>query len=97
MATDKNTTKKPSTVKQAKDKYTVSQEVKDKVKQFKETKKVIMESLISGQKTIPEIVKETGMETGEVTWYVMSMEKFGFIEANDVDDDDFYFYRIPQK
>lgn len=85
------------TVKQVKEKYPVSQKVKDSVKEFKKISKKILESLEKGQKTIPQLVKDTGMETGMVTWYVMSMEKFGFIEANDVDDDDFYFYRIPQK
>lgn len=95
--TDKKTSpKKELTVKKVKDKITVRQEVKDELKAYNKVKKEIIKVLKSGEKTIPELVKETGIETEKLTYHVMSMAKFGDIKAGDVNDDDYYYYKLPK-
>jgi predicted transcriptional regulator len=94
--TDKKSPKKDLTVKKVKDKITVRQEVKDELKAYNKVKREIIKVLKSGEKTIPELVKETGLETEKLTYHVMSMAKFGDIEAGDVNDDDYYYYKLPK-
>ena len=83
--------KKKLTVSLIKEKRTVAPEIKEKSKEYNRIKKLIIQTLKSGEKTIPQITRETGLKTGDVTYYVMSMEKFGDIAAGDVDDDDYFF------
>lgn len=94
---NKSQKKKKLTAHQLRENFTVSKEVKDKLKVYKNKRKQIMGSLKSGEKTIPQISKDTGLELSEVTYYVMSLEKFGEIESGDVDDEDYFFYGITKK
>jgi predicted transcriptional regulator len=93
MAADK----KKGTITYIKERITVPEEIKEKSKNYVKIKKSIESALQSGPKTIPQIAKEIHLPLSTVTYYVMSLQKFGSLQANDVDDDDYYFYSIPEK
>jgi predicted transcriptional regulator len=88
--------RKKGTISVIKEKITVSDIVKEKSKVYIKTKKLIESSLKSGPKTIPQIAKEINLPLHIVTYYVMSLHKFGQLEAADPDDDDYYFYFLPK-
>ncbi len=57
--------------------------------------KKIKESLKKGPKTIPEIASETGLPSGVVTWYVMTMFKYGEIIPEE-EVNGYYKYRLSE-
>ncbi len=75
-----------------KEKRSVPDSVKEKIKTFNRLKKQILAVLESGQKTIPEIVSETGLEVDVVTYNLMTLLKYGHVVVGDLDDDDEYYY-----
>lgn len=79
------------TVDYLKQKRVVSGEVKAKVKAYNKIKRAILKSLEEKPKTIPEVAKEVDLPIDEVTFYLMSLRKFGAIEVDDIDDMDEYF------
>jgi len=76
----------------------VSQRVKDNIKAFNKLKKKILKTLKEGEKTIPEIAKEMEDDIDAITYNLMTLLKYGFIEAGDIDDDDeYYYYKLKNK
>lgn len=74
------------------------EDIKAGVKAFAGVKRAIKKVLKEGEKTIPEIAGETGMSPADVTYYLMTMLKFGDVAAGDMDDDDeYYFYRLKRE
>ncbi len=81
-----------------KEKRTVPDRVKNNIKAFNKLKKLILKSLESGQKTIPEIAKEIESDIDIITYNLMTLMKYGFIEAGELDDDDeYYYYKLKNK
>ncbi len=81
-----------------KEKRKVPQGVKDKIKAFNKLKKKILDSLKEGEKTIPEIAKEMDDDIDAITYNLMTLLKYGFLEAGDIDDnDEYYYYRLKNK
>lgn len=81
-----------------KEKRTVPDEVKEKSKKFVRMRKAIKASLKEGPKSIPQLVEEMKLPTDEVTYYVMSLNKFGDIAVGELDEDDeYYSYELPKK
>lgn len=81
-----------------KEKRTVPDEVKEKSKKFVRMRKAIKTSLKEGPKSIPQLVEEMKLPTDEVTYYVMSLQKFGDIAVGELDEDDeYYSYELPKK
>jgi len=90
--------KKQLTVTLMKEKRTVPDEVKEKSKKFVRMRKAIKASLKEGPKTIPQLVEEMKLPTDVVTYYVMSLNKFGDIAVGELDEDDeYYSYELPKK
>ena len=90
--------KKQLTVTLMKEKRTVPDEVKEKSKKFIRMRKAIKASLKEGPKTIPQLVEEMKLPTDVVTYYVMSLRKFGDIAVGELDEDDeYYSYELPKK
>ena len=90
--------KKQLTVTLMKEKRTVPDEVKEKSKKFVRMRKAIKASLKEGSKTIPQLAEEMKLPTDVVTYYVMSLRKFGDIAVGELDDDDeYYSYELPKK
>ncbi len=75
-----------------KEKRKVSETVKSNIKAFNKLKKKILKSLEAGEKTIPEIAKEIESDIDVITYNLMTLLKYGFIEAGEIDDDDEYYY-----
>jgi hypothetical protein len=90
--------KKQLTVTLMKEKRTVPDEVKEKSKKFVRMRKAIKASLKEGPKSIPQMVEEMNLPTDVVTYYVMSLNKFGDIAVGELDEDDeYYSYELPKK
>ena len=90
--------KKEKTVNFMKEKRTVPEEVKTRVKEFNKIKRTILKILESGQKTIPQISKETNLLTEVVTENLMTLIKYGKINPVGMDDmDEYYFYELKKK
>lgn len=80
------------------EKRTVPDEVKEKSKKFVRMRKAIKTSLKEGPKSIPQLVEEMKLPTDVVTYYVMSLNKFGDIAVGELDEDDeYYSYELPKK
>jgi len=81
-----------------KEKREVSEAVKNGVKVYNKLKKQILKSLEGGEKTIPEIAKEMEDDISSITYHLMTLLKFGFIEAGEIDDnDEYYYYKLKNK
>ncbi len=81
-----------------KEKRTVSPEVKERIKAFNKLKKLILKSLVSGEKTIPEIAKELELDSDAITYNLMTLLKYGFIITGEIDEDDeYYYYKLKEK
>lgn len=78
-----------------KKKRTVSEAVKENMKAFNKIKKQILKALETEEKTIPQIAQETGIPFDVVTYHLMTLQKYGDIEAGEIDDmDEFFFYKL---
>jgi DNA-directed RNA polymerase specialized sigma subunit len=72
-------------------------EVRERAKKYTAIKKSIKKALGDEELTILEIAEKTGMKPEEVTYYLMTMRKFGEVEFVDDDDvDEYYSYRIKE-
>jgi len=81
-----------------KEKRKVSQRVKDNIKAFNKLKKQILKSLEAGEKTIPEIAREIEDDIDAITYNLMTLLKYGFVEAGELDDEDeYYYYKLKNK
>ncbi|MEA3445503.1 MAG: hypothetical protein U9R19_12355 [Bacteroidota bacterium] len=89
---------KGKTINYIKEKRTVSEKVKESRKEFARIKKLIISALKDGPKSIPQIAKETGLQLDVVTYNLMTLRKYGEIEAGEIDDmDEFFIYELKQK
>lgn len=79
------------TVEHMKQKRTVSEKLKANIKTYNKIKRMILKALEEKPKTVPEIAKEVDLPINELTYYLMSLRKFGNIETDEVDDMDEYF------
>jgi len=83
------------TVDLAKKERQVSVAVKDNLKQYNRMKRAIRQALKEGPMTIPELADKLDINTADVTYYVMTLRKYGFITAGEQDDmDEFYYYQL---
>ncbi len=78
-----------------KKKREVPASVKENMKAFNKIKRQIIKSLETEEKTVPQISKEIDLPLDVVTYHLMTLQKYGNIEAGEVDDmDEFYFYKL---
>ncbi len=69
--------------------------VKEELKQFNRMKRAIRQALAEGPLTIPELSDKLSISKAEVTYYVMSLRKYGIVTAGEQDDmDEYYFYQL---
>lgn len=86
---------KGKTAKYLKEKRKVPASVIEHLKEFTKIKKTILTSLKASEKSIPQLSKELDMSTADVTYYVMTLVKYGFVATGEIDDMDEYFnYKI---
>ena len=78
-----------------KKKREVPDSVKENMKAFNKIKRLILKSLETEEKTIPQIAQEINLPPDVVTYHLMTLLKYGNVEAGEVDDlDEFYFYKL---
>jgi len=70
----------------------IPKEVTEHLKYFTKTKKMLLNALKEGEKTIPQLSGMLNMPKDEVVFQLMSLLKYGFVETGDIDDMDEYFY-----
>jgi len=86
------------TVDYLKKNHIVPIEVKANVKEFIKMKKIILKTLESEHKTIPQISKETNIPIHIITKNLMTLIKYGNIKAGEMDEtDEYYFYEFIKK
>jgi len=86
------------TIDQIKNKRQVSEQVKNKVKEFNRIKKAILNALKANAKSIPEIASETGYPLETITYTLMTLQKYNDVEVDKIDEmDEFFFYKISKE
>ncbi len=83
---------KRKTAKILKETMTVSQEVKDNLKAFTRIKKSILKALKEKRMTVPELAKALDIPGDKAMYYLMTLQKYGFVVVDEIDDMDEYFY-----
>ena len=85
------------TIDEMKKQRTVPAALRERVKRFATIRKAILGELKSEPMTIPQIAERTGLERATVTYHLMTLRKFGEVEAGDMDDmDEYYYYRVKE-
>lgn len=82
---------KGKTAKYLREKHPVPKEVTEQLKHFTRTKKLIINALKEGDKTVPQLSEELKLPSNEVMYQLMSLHKYGFVETGEIDDMDEYF------
>jgi len=83
---------KGKTAKYLKTKRPVPKEVTEQLKYFTKMKKSLLNALKEGDKTVPQLAAELNLPKDEVLFNLMTLLKYGFVEAGEIDDMDEYFY-----
>lgn len=83
------------TINVIKETRTVAAHVTEKRKKYMQIRKAILEALKEEGKTIPQIAEATTLSLPETTYYLMTLQKFGEIEVQSIDDmDEYYIYKL---
>ncbi len=83
------------TFKILKEKKGVPEHVKESMKADNKIKKAIKKALKEKPLTINEIAKNTNLENKVVTYYLMTMIKYGDVVPGQIDEmDEYYFYTL---
>ncbi|MCF8228402.1 MAG: hypothetical protein K9G58_12410 [Bacteroidales bacterium] len=85
------------TIDKIKEKHQVSEELKNRVKNDGKINRSILNCLKEKEKTIPVISTELNMDPSLVTYYLMTLMKYGKITAGEPDEmDEYYYYKLNQ-
>jgi hypothetical protein len=64
-------------------------------KKYVQTRKAILEALKDEGRTIPQIGALINLPLHEITYYLMTLQKFGEISVEGIDDsDEYYIYQL---
>lgn len=86
---------KAKTIEIIKQKRTVPIAVTEGRKKYNGYRKAIRGALKNEPATIPQIAAKINLPLSETAYYVMAMQKFGEIVADNLDDmDEYYFYKL---
>jgi predicted Rossmann fold nucleotide-binding protein DprA/Smf involved in DNA uptake len=85
-------TDRTKTIDIIKQKRPVPEEAKRRRKVYTDMRKALRSALEEEPKTIPELAAATGFSIEEVTYYLMTLRKYGDVVTGQIDDDDEYFY-----
>jgi hypothetical protein len=87
--------KKGETFRYLRGKKEVTPEAREAMKEFSRVKKLITEALSGNDLTIDQLTDRIKMPKKEVVFYLMSMVKYGMVQAGSIDDlDEFFSYKI---
>ncbi|HNZ61813.1 MAG TPA: hypothetical protein PK903_03545 [Paludibacteraceae bacterium] len=79
------------TAKLLRDKQGVPEKAKENLKEFVRIKKALIEALKNGEMTIPQLSEKLSMSKEDVTFYLMTLVKYGDVAVGEIDDNDEYF------
>jgi len=79
------------TAKLLRDKQGVPEKAKENLKEFVGIKKALIEALKNGEMTIPQLSEKLSMSKEDVTFYLMTLVKYGDVAVGEIDDNDEYF------
>ncbi|MBP7152192.1 MAG: hypothetical protein KBA43_05955 [Paludibacteraceae bacterium] len=79
------------TAKLLRDKQGVPEKAKENLKEFVRIKKALIEVLKNGEMTIPQLSEKLSMSKEDVTFYLMTLVKYGDVAVGEIDDNDEYF------
>ncbi len=89
---------KKMTIDYLKEKMKVPDELQDMLKEYNKLKRTILKTIKTEAKTIPQIAEEANLSQDLTTYHVMTLLKYGQIEAGDIDDmDEYYYYKAKGK
>ena len=89
--------KKRRTIDQMKKQRKAPAAVRERMKEFRRIKKLILDALRPEPMTIPEIAEKTGLSSDAVTYHLMTLRKFGEVETDRADDmDEYYYYKLKE-
>ncbi len=83
---------KGKTAKYLKEKRPVPKEVTEQLKSFTKRKKLLLNALKEGEKTVPQLAEELNLPKDEILFQLMTLQKYGFVVTGEIDDMDEYFY-----
>ena len=83
---------KGKTIKVIKEKRQVSDDVKENLKKFNRIKKSILNALKEKPLTPPQLAEKLDMPVDQAFFYLMTLQKYGFVVVDEIDDMDEYFY-----
>jgi Fic family protein len=87
--------KKIRTVNILKETRKVSEHVNEERKKYVQIRKTLREALKEESKSIPQLAADTNLPLPEVTYYLMTLLKFGEVVVDGIDDmDEYYFYKL---
>ncbi|MBN2482217.1 MAG: ArsR family transcriptional regulator [Bacteroidales bacterium] len=85
---------KGQTYKYLREKYEIPVEVKEQLKNYTKIKKAILDALRDHEMTIAQISELLSLSRHEVVYYLMSLIKYGFVQAGELDEmDEYYMYK----
>ncbi len=79
------------TAKLLRDKQGVPEKAKENLKEFVRIKKALIEALKNGEMSIPQLSEKLSMSKEDVTFYLMTLVKYGDVAVGEIDDNDEYF------
>ena len=86
---------KGKTAKYLKETHPVPKEVTEQLKYFTKSKKLLLNALKEGDKTVPQLAVALSLPKDEVMFQLMTLLKYGFVETGEIDDmDEYYTYKI---
>ncbi len=71
-----------------------SKELIEMLKKQNEIKSKIFKAIKQKAKTVPEIAKETGLDTTTIFWYLMTFYRHGLIEEVGKTDEGYFKYKL---
>lgn len=83
---------KTRTIDIIKQKREIPEQARQRRKVYTDMRKLLRNALEESPKTIPELSSATGLSVADVTYYLMTLRKYGEVMTGEVDDDDEYFY-----
>ncbi len=79
------------TAKYLRDKQGIPEKAKENIKEFVRIKKALIDALKNGEMTIPQLSEKLSMSKEDVTFYLMTLIKYGDVAVGEIDDNDEYF------
>ncbi|MGQ4891775.1 MAG: hypothetical protein ACP6IP_04710 [Candidatus Njordarchaeia archaeon] len=74
--------------------YQTPKEVQERLKEQAKIVNAIKKALRGGPKTVPEIAKETGLDTYTVFWYIATMLRYMEVDMVEKNEEDYWIYKL---